>query len=67
MLRGVSCHFLPKLPGLARYFLYVLLLYWGNANANAHPLNLLAALTSDLVQAKLVARNVAAQAAAAFA
>ena len=40
---------------------------WGNANANAHSLIPLAALTFDLVQAKLAARNVAAQAAAAFA
>ena len=39
----------------------------GNANANAHSLTPLAALTFDLVQAKLVARNVAAQAGAHFA
>ena len=33
---------------------------WGNANANAHSLTPLAALTLDLVQTKLAARNVAA-------
>ena len=64
---GFYGHFRPTLPGLALFFLYVLLLYGGIANANAHSLTPLDALTFNLVQAKLAARNVAAQAAAAFA